>query len=667
MTFNLQFISEAVLATAYLILKLYLAFLIGRLVSPRWGLDRLSSFVAGWLAVQTVQTGIIIALSIFGAMTQPYFLTACAILFAIPIWKSGKNPREDFTIVSWRDLPALMATIFVLIVMWLRSLFLYDFTWDAQVYGLPRLAIWLNAGSVLVHMPTLQLNLFVNEWNAELNALAYAVASDSYMGFAFGNLEILGFLFISVAWVARLLGVSNTWAIIISTVLGSTPAMVGLASTVKGDLLAITSFLIAIGWLIQLRQYRSPIIFFLFLMSAAMAVGSKISVVLPVFSLIAFAVAALGNNGFRALLRLPKGIQLFFVIGLILISSRFWANWIVYGNPMRRIDVEQAHFSFHNMLANLELVSDRLFDVTDSIQGVGAMWALAGDMGGGAWFIVAAISLCAVGAIYRRTTARNPISFSALRRFRASRLTVRWIAIVSVAIALTTIASMTLSLAYQWTFRYFGPGIMVLLVGGGAFALEKARADWQRDTLFALAAVAFAANISIWMRVGEVMPTQNFDSLFTELEQADTPLKRMSLFIKGPYDIAAVDALDLDSVRPLDLLIFKDLEISLIPFLGSHAQNRLQLVATGNDMLVEAATRRWGVVAVLQEASKRGPNLAVALEKLGYIVLVNNPQYIIALPNERIELSAKLDNTPLQWTPWTAPGSATLQVRNGIP
>jgi hypothetical protein len=93
----------------------------------------------------------------------------------------------------------------------------------------------MNSGSVFNHMPTPQLNLFVNEWNAEINDLGFALFSNDYIGFGFGNLEILLWLFISIVWVTRLVGLSNEWAFVLAAVLGSAPAMVGLACTIKGD------------------------------------------------------------------------------------------------------------------------------------------------------------------------------------------------------------------------------------------------------------------------------------------------------------------------------------------------------------------------------------------------------------------------------------------------
>jgi len=661
-----SFISEAVAASAYLALKLFLAFEVAKLIQPRWALDRFSSLIAGWLIILALQAGLVLGLSAGRLLYRPYFLAPTLIFAVLIYWRTRtlSLPREIVN-PSWRDYPALIVICGVLVLMWLRSLVFYDFTWDAQTYGLPRLAIWLNAGSVFVHMPTLQLNLFVNEWNAELNALAFALASGSYLGFSFGNLEVLLWLFVSITWVARLLGASAYWAIILSAVLGSTPAMIGLASTIKGDLLAITAFVMMVGWLIHGRRDQSPVAFLMLLVSATLAVGSKISVVLPVIAVLSVAAGIVGMRGIREISRLTVLTKAVLFLGLMVFSSRLWTNWAVYGNPLKRIDVEKAQFSLGNMYANLDLSGIRMFGIWDEVQGRGVMWALAGSMGGAAWFIVAASLLVLVGA-----WRNNRATWSASRRNveQSERaIATSWLILVAGAILFATLVSMTLSPAYPWTFRYFAPGILLLLVGIGAFTLSVNPAGWRRRALSALAALAVLINIGIAMRPGEVLPTPNLPAMAAEIELADTPLKRMSLFVKQPYQIAVVEALGLDAAAPLNILAFKDLETSLIPFLGSRAQNSIHLVANGNDLVTAAAIPGWDVVAILQKMELRDRSLNAALEQQGYLILVDNVQYVIALPKRRVTLTPVSALNEVQWTPWNTPDGVRMDVRDGVP
>lgn len=666
MSTTTTFIFEAGMASAYLAIKLFLVFAVAKLIQPRWALDRLSSLIAGWLIVQALQAGLVLGLSAVGLLYQPYFLTLTLIFAALVCWRTRmlSLPRESVN-PSWRDHPALIAIGGILILMWVRSLFLYDFTWDAQTYGLPRLAIWLNSGSVFVHMPTLQLNLFVNEWNAELNSLAFALVSGGYLGFAFGNLEVLLWLFVSIAWVARLLGASAYSAIVLSEVLGSTPAMIGLASTIKGDLLAIVAFVIAAGWLIHAMKDKSALAVVLCLLSATLAIGAKISVALPVIAVLSVAAGMLRRTrGIREISRLNAVTKSVLFLSLMVFSSRLWTNWVVYGNPLKRIDAERAHFSLGNMFANLDLAGIRLFGILDEVQGKGAMWALAGSMGGSAWFVVASCLLVlthAWGGYWART--RNRINSGASDQVIATS----WLMMVMGSVLFAVLVSMTLSPAYLWNFRYFAPGILLLMIGIGVFSQSGIQTVWQQRSLKALAAVAVLVNIVITVRPGEVVPKLNLVALAAEIKQADTQLKRMSLFIKGPYEMASVDALGLDSGAPLKILVFKDLETSFIPFLGSRAQNLIQTVSNGSDLLAAAAQPGWDVVAILQKQELRDPALKDALELKGYWVLVDNLQYVIAFPKKRITIAPVLDMDEVQWTTWNSADGVRMAIHDGVP
>ena len=661
-----SFIIVTITASAYLALKLFLVFAVAKFIYSKWSLDGCSSLTAAWLLTYALQAGIILGLSSVGLLYRPYFLTLTLIFAVLIYWRTRLlHSPYVFANLSWRNHPALIAVVGVLILMWIRSLFLFDFTWDAQTYGLPRLAIWLNSGSVLVHMPTQQLNLFVSEWNGELNALAFALASGGYIGFGFGNLEVLLWLFVTITWVSRLLGASIYWAIILSAVLGSSPAMIGLASTIKGDLLAITAFVMMFGWLIHVRRDQSPAAFVMLLLSATLAVGSKISVLLPVIAILSVAFGMLGIRRIWEILRLPALTNAVFFLVLLVFSSRLWTNWAVYGNPLKRIDVEQARFSFRNMFGNLDLVRIRMFSILDEAKANGTMWALAGSMGGAAYFIAAAFLLV---LIFSGRNRGNP--WSTNRRnadLSESAITIGWMILVAGAVILGTLVSMTLISPYLWTFRYFAPGILLLLICAGVFVLCAGQTAWQRRAFTALAALAVLVNIVILIRPGEVLPTRNLIALADEIKRADTPLRRMALFIKGPYQIAEVETLGLDVVVPLKILALKDLETSLIPFLGSRAQNTIRTVANGNDLLTASANPGWDVVAVLQKMELRDPNLKSALQHQGYLVLVDNSQYVIALPKKRVTLTPVTDLNEIYWTPWNLPNGARMEVHDGIP
>ncbi|MEJ0063329.1 MAG: hypothetical protein WDO70_09045 [Alphaproteobacteria bacterium] len=663
----LSFFVEAGMASAYLALKLFLVYSTGRFARAKSAFDRTSSLIAGWLMVQVLQSGIILGLSAIDLMRWPYFLVCIVLCAALIHWRTRKLQFGAESIrTTWRVYLPLMAIACVFLAMWLRSMFLYDYTWDAQTYGLPRLVIWLNAGSVFVHMPTPQLNLFVNEWNGEFNALAYALASGSYLGFAFGNLEVLLTLFAASAWTAFLLGAPLFWALCLAAILGSTPAMLGLASTVKGDLLACAGFIMACGWLVYIRRNnRSPLAFGMLMLAAALAVGAKVSAALPVVAILILAIGSIGWIGFRGLWRSPRWNGLGLIAGLLIFSSRFWTNWVVYGNPLKRVDGEQATFGLGHMLANFKLAGEMSFGVWQELQGKGQMWALAGSMGATAWLITiaAAWSMAAIIRQCRMSPAlRYPLMTSSIRP--------QWLVLTGLGILAATAASMTLSDAYPWAFRYFAPAIMALFLGIGALAIRRETAGV--GGVFAIAAVlTVIANLAITARPGEVIPTPLPGPMMMEIKQADTPLKRLSLFNKGAYQTSMVDTLGLDAEKPLNALVLNELNTSLVPVLGSRAQNRIQTVANGAALLVTAAQPGWDAVAIIQKKESLDRNLSVALERQGYWIAINevcnHAYYVVALPKSRIELIPVADLKGMQWTTWNAASGAKLKIRNGLP
>ena len=440
------FLLAASTATAYFSVKVFVVLSLTKLIKQKWSNDNVSCLIAGWIINQALQYGVILCLSVMGILNRPYFLAGWLLLAYFIYWRAKsfnfKFPNAE---KLWQNKMPLIAICIVFLMMYLRSLFLTDYTTDAQVYGLPRLAIWLNRGSVLVHMSTVHLNLFVNEWNAELNSLAYALASGAYLGFAFGNLEFLFILFVTIYWLARLLGAPLFWALSLSAALGSAPVMLGLASTVKGDLLACIAFLMVLGWLIKIRQGESPLFAIgMLLLSATLAVGSKISVIPAVMALSVFAVVLIRRSYLREFWLVPALTKLGLFFGLMVFTSRFWVNWVVYGNPLKRVDGEQARFSFTHIIGNLRITADRLFGVWSESQGEGRMWALAGSMGWAGWLIVIVALLALVHVIGRlvgilTSYLRPPIEISAGRDYKSAegffaaedaKISCTWLALV---------------------------------------------------------------------------------------------------------------------------------------------------------------------------------------------------------------------------------------------
>lgn len=242
----------------------------------------------------------------------------------------------------------------------------------------------------------------------------------------------------------------------------------------------------------------------------------------------------------------------------------------------------------------------------------------------------------------------------------------KWLFLVGTAIFVTTIIPMTLTEAYPWAFRYFLPTIITLFLSIGAISLRKcslASARWIAIS----ATFVVIINLSIISRPGEILPTPNLQALAIEIGQANTALKRINLLFKGSYESAGVETLNLDSDRQLNILIFQSAGALMINFFGSHGQNRIQLSIDVKELIASSEKLGYDVVAILQPIVHREKNLSCLLEKQGYWIVVDNNEYLIALPKSRVELTKLLDYNKIQWSPWRNEVGVKLSMHDGIP
>lgn len=647
----MQIFNDCLLPTAYLLCKLTMIGWIGRGLSAKAGYDRLTALLAAWLILNITQNGLILTLSVVDLLTRPAFLICVALALAVT-YAATRRYRfaEPAAAIPKNAILPLALIAMPLALFWLRSIFGTDYTWDAQTYGIPRLAIWMNYASVLVNMQTIQLNIFVNEWNAELNALAYALAAGGYGGFLFANLEILAGFFAIVFWLARALGAPVLTALCVAAILGSTPAALGLASTIKGDLLACTAFLFAAGWLLRiLRGDSSAATIVFLLLTAAWAIGAKIIALLALAGLIVIAALALQQRGLQALRAMPRPALLATSIALLVLTSRFWINWVAYGDPMKRVDVEKTDFQISYLVDNLALSFARIFPGVKSMPGSEQSWALSNEMGAAGWCLalVLLISLSLLllrraGIAGNRSNASMPADGPALPA-DAGRL----LALALLLVLAVTLFAMMLTPAYNWNFRYFLPGILFLFIMTVPLLPRPSRGAGAVFGITTLVAVTI--NLAFVVRPGEIFPRSFLGHPLATIRMADTPLKRLAVFQDIAYRQAATDILQLDGHKPQSLLIFKDYGPSLLPFIGSRAQNRLTFAETLPEFLLQARKPDWDVVVIAAAPERRDSQLAAQLEKLGYWIACDNESFVIGLPARRVQIIPLATLHSLQW------------------
>jgi hypothetical protein len=642
------------LATAYLAFKVAMIVTLGNAIARRHELDRVSSCVSAGLFVTVAQLAVVLLLSSASMLRQSTFIAAALIVAGTALWRI-----ERIEIQGWRgqwprrDLIALSAVGLVLSVFWARSLFFYDYTWDAQNYGLPRLALWMNYESVLVHMPTTQINLFANEWIGEINALCYGIVAGSYQGFAFGNLEVLLWLAVGAGWVATLLGAPRYWALCLSAVLASSPAILGLASTVKGDLAAVAMLLISLGWLLCLKSGRASggLASAMLAISLALAVACKITAAFPALAIGAFGVAALGRAGLSDLWRTSVAARLAVAGLLILVTSRYWLNLAHYGDAVKRVHTEEVGFKIEYLVGNVAQAINRLVGVGKGLDDTSRVWALSAGMAGAVWFVLLAALLAARAGRTSQTLA----------------LPNAWLFVLATCVLAATFVSMAMLVPYPWTFRYFLPAftavLLILCSFHFAAAFDRRFGAWIAIAAWSVVVV----DLAVALRPGEILPTNSVKELRRLAMHQDTALERASLVWKHPFLSADVKALRLDDARSLSILAVKELDASLLPFLGSRAQNRIRIVSDEEALVGAAAAHKQDVVVVAApRAARMKADIREALDRHGYTVLVDNEDFLIALPASRITLT-RVELEDLSWTPWNASVGGSLELVNGYP
>ena len=632
-------------ATALLIVKFLNVACIARIVSARTRLTAMPAFVGAWLLLIVFQTALMLALSAFGHLDRITFVTvwiACsALLFrtASAAPKFPVRPRAG----GWNLLP-LVAIVLIVGVLWLRAALFFDSTWDGQTYGLPRLIFWLHAKSVFIHMDTPQNNLFTNEWISELNMVAYALWCGDYLGFNFGNLEILIVFVGAIYWTARLLEIPETIALSVAAILVSAPAIVGLATVMKGDLLACAALCLAFAWLLQIKRgEQQQAAFFFLLLSLALAVSAKISTGLFAILFGIWGIAALDLKGGRDTYGSWLRVLALSILPVLLLLSRFWTNWLVYGNPVERVEGEKVVYALRNIAGNAEIALNQIFPwkvLWDDSEA----WALTASMGLAVWLLLA----LAVLSLTLPLPEKSRRGTGTQDQLLPSSIVSGWRAMFVLSVLLTTSFCMGLGEPQPWTLRYFLPGILVAIVACSTPLARLLHCEYLLSFTSVASCLVVAANCVAVAKPGEVLPFPP-DRIRAKVEAADTALKRAVIKMPFTFDSAGVSELGLDVSEGLRIAVYQRIGGALLAFMGSHAQNSISLTPDIDHLVRTASEGDWDAVVVSWLSKTRPADLRERLEALGYRVLVENELYVIALPLRRIEDGEVIELNDLVW------------------
>lgn len=564
--------------------------------------DGLAAWLASWVALHTVMLLAMLIASPFGALTTATVWTFLILAFGITGLAAW---RWSWAIGSWSStrMAGLGAALFAVpfIVMAVRSAIYPDFTWDAQTYGVVRLALWMDYGSILVHMPTVQINVFTNEWNAELISLLYGLAAKNLQGFMFGPIEVLLLTFLAAAWLALRLGAGSFWAYLTAAVVASAPACLGLAGVLKGDLLACAALLMAAGWVSAVRGF--PLLASAMVTAClALAVGSKIT---TAFGALGIAVLALVFASKAPRPEVVRGVLFGFAMSAILLSRNV-ANFFAYGDPFKRINGESAQPSLENLTVGLKHIISQMFSFSIERPGEPSF----------GWLISAGLGLTMVLAVVTMA-----LQWANGARPNSARLSL--LAVVAVGLCITALLVPT----NQWSFRYYLP-----MVATGAVVLLASPLSelWAaaRPVIVLAAVTAVAAHTSYVFWPGEINGNRTFEAAANALRDATS--RDRTLFMHPDVRQAyGVDEFDFDGPVPQTFAVLADGDRPITPFIGTRGQNRLYFSSQVSELIADARAHCPDFVAVTKlepgDVEDGGE-----IERLGYTWVKDNDMVAIA-------------------------------------
>ncbi|CAG4900924.1 hypothetical protein [Paraburkholderia saeva] len=558
--------------------------------------DRLSVWLHTWLAVQIAQTVLIMILSLFGALSKHAIWSYLLSLF-------GLGVVGDFTRRIRFKWPApstvLIAVVLAIpLILWaIRCMLLFDFSLDAQTYGSVRIGLWMNYRSVFVHMPTLMVNIFASEWNGELNALVYALSTNTLQGALMGNAEILVVATLASMWASRQFGAGQFGSAMAGLLMATSPAFLGLAAVTKGDLLSCVGVIMAIG-MIQRRTVLSLSVAAVWF---ALAAGAKISVLpgaaIVMVVMVTWKLRTRRAAAFMALSLVPAAILL----------ARYIANFFMFGHPFARVSTEAPDPGINTLLMNISIIGERSvgFFFFPPNSGVLLSSSLTAGLGVAGWLSV-------VGLLSGRLT-----------------LTGRQMAVVLLSIV-SIIAAAYVIPARVWGFRYFLPFVSILAIVGLVALADALLCLPLPARVLACLVVASAAAFDFYMcfTPGDLNAPDRFEYA---LDRAITyePLDRMMQNFPGIAAEVAPLKLDLDSKTPKTIGIFNEINRPIVIFEGASAQNRLYL-ADSYRGLADVAERRHPDLLVI---AKRYPTDRCPFEIPGYRWIAEGATYDIAIRN----------------------------------
>lgn len=508
------------------------------------------------------QTSAILTLSIFHALDGVSFLafmvSFCTALYVLSVVNERRFDKSEnvdkgfaFSALDRREpyFCAFVALTILFVFILLRNSIVPDLNWDAVTYGYPRAALWLHNATVLADMPSRQNAIFVDEWLGEFIGLPYALITGTVGAVMFGQTEVYILFAMSIFLLGRRFSEDPAASLTTAALLCSTPCVLGLAASYKGDLLAAAGLVFCAYWVDGIKNSRHPILIFcLSVWSAALATGAKLSAFGPSAFLGMFALLQLWRHQRE---KAAKATILAF-IGSLILMSRYCLNLFYYHNPVIRSAAESsaAGLTLENLIGNSAVIFEHFIYQEKSNSEFFCLSAGLGLSG----IIIVSLSIINIPRI--RISPRE-----------------RTLLVITV---MATLLMMAAIWARGWSFRYFLPGMAVILTILGSKALSQLfRFRSYGAFPIAIAAVS-ALNLISVNKNGQLIGWQGWGNSFARYNDS-TPLE----FINNrQIKKDLVEKFSLDAPAGKKILMNVGFDSENLLFVGSHSQNDLIHVAT---------------------------------------------------------------------------------------
>uniref|UniRef100_UPI004056BA50 hypothetical protein n=1 Tax=Acetatifactor sp. TaxID=1872090 RepID=UPI004056BA50 len=420
-----------------------------------------ANFAIAWMFFYLYQMTLMLILSLSKQLYSKQLLISLVIgIIAISIgyfWVRRKGEKQRINYFCSSDVIPLTIMLAFCIYCMVRAFVYFDSTPDANVYGMSRIFLFSTQGSLFENMGTLSKNIFVNEWNGELNAIFYRIISGDNISIPFANIEIYFYALFSFIFLGKDLYKEKRYGIYMAYLVMFLPVVVFLAFTCKGDLLGIITFVLFVLLLLLCwRECRCGIDADILLCGAivagAIASGARITII-PAVGLIMLIV--LGDFLFQ---RQYKKLRMLLCCSLgayVIGWARYIINFIYYGNLFERVDVSNE---------KIAPSASRFFATTaswleDTVMGEniftheGIVYALSADAG-----IVGSVLIFIMPMAFIYCLVRLKQQRGLGKKY--------WREIGMAASVLFSFLFTLCSMDYyQWSFRYYAPYLVCFLVG----------------------------------------------------------------------------------------------------------------------------------------------------------------------------------------------------------